>query len=357
MKRIFTLIAAALLCSLSLFAEKVKIGDLYYNLNGDNKTAEVTYENEYPSVNYAGLTTIVIPDSVQYADNYYAVTAIGIEAFHNCPALQSVVIPDNVQTIGESAFYLSEEIKSITLGSGVQTIGGYAFFGCETLVTITIPDNVQSIGENVFAFCSSLQSVAIGSGVQTIGEGTLENCPALATIDVAVGNPAYCSVEGVLFTKDTLTLLQHPTGNARIEYTIPANVQTIGASAFSECQNLQSVTIGNGVQTIGDIAFGGCSALTTIYNYATTPPSIEFYTFSQVPFDECTLYVPAASLTDYQEADGWKEFFLIQTIESIATGIENGEETKGEWTKVISNGQLLIIRDGKTFNAQGTQVK
>ena len=334
MKRIFTLIAAALLCSLSLFAEKVKIGDLYYNLNGDNKTAEVTYENEYPSVNYAGLTTIVIPDSVQYADNYYAVTAIGIEAFHNCPALQSVVIPDNVQTIGESAFYLSEEIKSITLGSGVQTIG----------------------------------------------EGTLENCPALATIDVAVGNPAYCSVEGVLFTKDTLTLLQHPTGNARIEYTIPANVQTIGASAFSECQNLQSVTIGNGVQTIGasafsecqnlqsvtigngvqtigDIAFGGCSALTTIYNYATTPPSIEFYTFSQVPFDECTLYVPAASLTDYQEADGWKEFFLIQTIESIATGIENGEETKGEWTKVISNGQLLIIRDGKTFNAQGTQVK
>jgi hypothetical protein len=37
--------------------------------------------------------------------------------------------------------------------------------------------------------------------------------------------------------------------------------------------------------------------------------------------------------------------------------IGNGERAKGEWTKVLRNGQLLIIRDGKLYNAQGALIK
>lgn len=35
----------------------------------------------------------------------------------------------------------------------------------------------------------------------------------------------------------------------------------------------------------------------------------------------------------------------------------NGEWRKDEWTKVLRDGQLFIVRDGRTYNAQGTRIK
>ena len=51
--------------------------------------------------------------------------------------------------------------------------------------------------------------------------------------------------------------------------TIPDTVTTIGSSAFRDCTNLQSVTIGSGVTSIGDSAFYNCTNLTEINFNAT----------------------------------------------------------------------------------------
>ena len=42
---------------------------------------------------------------------------------------------------------------------------------------------------------------------------------------------------------------------------IGPGVTEIGASAFSDCKGLTSVTIPDGVADIGDLAFSGCSVL------------------------------------------------------------------------------------------------
>ena len=97
--------------------------------------------------------------------------------------------------------------------------------------------------------------------------------------------------QGVVFSQDGTVLIKCndttisecviPDGVIRIEYeafqncrylknvTIPGSIESIthgydGRSRFWDCNNLQSVTIGNGVKEIGDSAFRNCSNLKSV---------------------------------------------------------------------------------------------
>lgn len=61
-------------------------------------------------------------------------------AFENMEKLSSVVVPDNVTSIGENAFAGCSGLESVTLGA-VDAIGANAFNGCENLTSITINSN------------------------------------------------------------------------------------------------------------------------------------------------------------------------------------------------------------------------
>jgi hypothetical protein len=73
-------------------------------------------------------------------------------------------------------------------------------------------------------------------------------------------NPAYSSIEGVLFNKNRTTLIQAP--GAKIgSYAIPEGVTTIATNAFAECFQLTGVRMPNSVTVIEDWAFFGCLKL------------------------------------------------------------------------------------------------
>jgi len=76
-------------------------------------------------------------------------------------------------------------------------------------------------------------------------------------------NPAYSSVDGVLFNKNRTVLIQYPIGKQEKSYTIPSSVTTIGDRAFA-VTSLTSVTIPSSVTSIGDRAFFKCTSLTNI---------------------------------------------------------------------------------------------
>ena len=233
--KIFTLLLAVAASVGTMFAwdyERVQIGDLYYNLDATNQTAEVTSQNsDYPYWSTT-ITTAIIPASVEYNSVTYSVTSIGNSAFFGCTDLTSVTIPNSV-----------------------TSIGGSAFFGCTDLTSVTIPNSVTSIGGSAFYGCTGLTS-----------------------IDVASDNSNYCSVDGVLFNKDKTTLIQYP-GGKQGAYTIPNSVTSIGNYAFEICTGLTSVTIPNSVTSIGHYAFLYCRSLTsvTIPNSVT---SIGYFAFS-----------------------------------------------------------------------------
>ena len=75
-------------------------------------------------------------------------------------------------------------------------------------------------------------------------------------------NPAYSSVDGVLFSKSQDVLVQCP--GARAQYTIPDSVTSIGAAAFAGCNDLTGLVIPHSVTNIGFGTFYGCRNLTSI---------------------------------------------------------------------------------------------
>ena len=75
------------------------IDGIYYNLNSEDKTAEVT--KAYGNPSYSG--SVSIPENITYDGVIYTVKSIGF-AFMNCTDLTSVTIPNSVTSIGVEAF-------------------------------------------------------------------------------------------------------------------------------------------------------------------------------------------------------------------------------------------------------------
>ena len=183
---------------------------------------------------------------------------ISDDAFNRCYEISSVVIPDNVTSIGSSAFY-DCFITNLEIPDSVTRIGESAFEACDILTSVTIGDSVESIGERAFEGCTSLTSVVIPDSVTNICESTFENCTSLAS--VVIGDSVTSIGDSAFYGCTSLTSV-----------VIPDSVKNIGFGAFKHCTSLTSVTIGNGVTSIemsynvtsGDSAFFGCSSLTSI---------------------------------------------------------------------------------------------
>lgn len=111
-KKIFTCFLALVANLGTTFAVKVQIGDLYYNLDSQNNTAEVTYHpwtDTYAREGYK-IDSIVIPSRVSYQSVVYNVVRIGEEAFYTGSSsitsnyIGSITLPSSIQSIGEDAF-------------------------------------------------------------------------------------------------------------------------------------------------------------------------------------------------------------------------------------------------------------
>ena len=100
----------------------------------------------------------------------------------NATELETVIIPDTVEVIGEQAFYGCESLKTVVFGKRVNTISQRAFIDCIALEEIVIPDTVTTLGQRMFNNCTSLKSVTLGSGIFEIGAYTFSNCPELLEI-------------------------------------------------------------------------------------------------------------------------------------------------------------------------------
>ena len=259
-KKLLTLFLALITGTIA-FAHDAVIGNIYYLLDSDTKTATVTYRGNYSDSydgEYSG--SVVIPSSVTRYGITYSVTSIGGSAFYECSSLTSVTIPNSVTSIGGSVFYGCTSLTSITIPNSVTSIGSYAFSGCSKLTSVTIPNSVTSIGANAFSGCTSLTSVNIPNSVTSIGSSVFYGCTSLTSITIP---NSVTSIEDFTFSGcSSLTSI-----------TIPNSVTSIGGSVFYGCSSLTSVTIGNSVTSIAYSVFGRCTSLSTMIFKGENPPN------------------------------------------------------------------------------------
>jgi PKD repeat protein len=231
----------------------------------------------------------------------------------------SYIISNSVTSIGDLAFD-SCNLASITIPASVTNIGNYSFEACSFLAGVTIPDSVTSIGDEAFAVCNDLTAIALPASVTSLGQVPFSDCANMTAITVAAGNPAYASVNGVLYNKAGTLLVEYPDGLTG-GFTIPNGVGDVGLEAFGGCQissviippsvtnieisgffncvNLVSVTMTDGLRAIETGAFEDCYALTGVVLPASLT-SIGFAAFASCN-DLTTVVVPSSvsSVGDY----------------------------------------------------------
>ena len=104
-----------------------------------------------------------------------------------------------------------------------------------------------------------------------------------------------------------------------------------GNYAFRNCDKLAKVTFGSEVSVIGtdyiyNYIFYDCP-LQDEYCEATVPPTINGNVFSN--YSSVNLYVPAASMPQYREADYWRNFkFAMKESVGIYYEVLNESEVK-----------------------------
>lgn len=224
---------------------------------------------------------------------------------------------------GHHLYLNGTEVTDLTVPSGVQQLAQFVFYGCEGLTSVTIPNSVTSIGWSCFSGCTNLKTVNLGSGLTSIanyafaGSTTLTSLTCLATTPPTMSastvfTDATYSGASLTVPKDHLSdyqsanywsnfssILEAPynfmvdgiyykiTGSNTVEVTykdsnynsysgsvnIPSSVTfngtnyqvtAIGNHAFSQSENLTSVTIPPTVTLIDTEAFGYCSGLTRV---------------------------------------------------------------------------------------------
>ena len=208
--------------------------------NKETGTFTVRKQEDFGKVNRCKtkIKKIIIGENIE---------TIGESAFLNCTALHSIDLK-NVKTIGASAFQGCEALDSIDL-KNVETIGKDAFWGCKVLKNdIILNNNVKTVEEYAFSCCKALQSINL-KNVETIRKYAFSGCKSLQKIDLSgvtnIGEAAFFEC----------TKLQSIILNKKVE--------TIGKHAFFECEALTNINL-EGVTNIGKSAFSGCEALQSI---------------------------------------------------------------------------------------------
>ena len=278
--------------------QQVQIGEWYYNLDTENLTAEVS-----SPVNKT-LTEITIPASVDYESTTYGVTTIGEHAFYRCDSLRTISIPNSITRIDECAFYMCWNLQSITIPASVENIGKYAFHGCLSLLSI----------------------------------------------NVASDNTTYCSIDGILFSKDRTTLICYPNGKEGA-YTIPDHVTVINSAAFMLCFQLTSITIPNSITHISEHAFYQCIALTsvTLPNHLT---HIEQWAFSDC-IELQSIVIPESVISIEKHAFGHCEKLTSVYIPAGVTflGTEEGDANGTAFCACLSMTSINVSSENPNFSS------
>ena len=143
--------------------------------------------------NYESLLNVTIPSSVTLDGVELTVNSIGSEAFYGCEQIETLIVPQGIETIGRSAFSGCSKMKSIAFPSSLKTIEDYAFNDSHNLSEIVIPEGVNSIGDHAFERAGSWNprpfKIELPSTLTDIGEYAFFDCYYLSAIISHIVSP------------------------------------------------------------------------------------------------------------------------------------------------------------------------
>ena len=179
------------------------------------------------------------------------ITEIGEEAFCGCIGVKEMVIPESCVIIGKGAFAQMTGLEDITFPSDLEELPSRALVGCK-IKNVNLPQNLKSIGGSAFSACYDLETIVLPDSLEVIGERAFNSCTALKSIKL----PTHLKEIGEeAFTKSGIEFVEFPN-----------SLETIGRNAFNQCESLIGVRINENLNNIGTSVFGSCIRLAEIIN-------------------------------------------------------------------------------------------
>lgn len=243
----------------------------------------------------ASLETVEITNPVE----------IGSRSFADCTSLSVLTGSDKVTLIGERAFADCPRLTTFTFGESLTEIGMQAFTA-SGLASVNLDEcrRLASVGPWAFANMPDLTSVRMGT-VREIGEGVVFDCPRLADFHASEGAvtiPAYA------YAKDT---------GMDTTYMFPPTTAEIGAYALYGMTQISTLTLPESVEYIGDHAMKDMTALKSLTVSTSEVPALGEGVWDGVNQADAYLFVPKGAGPDYDSADQWKEFTVVEAVTGV----------------------------------------
>ena len=220
----------------------------------------------------------------------------------------------------------SNSIESVEISNGITSLAPQAFQNCSYLKTITIPKSVTVFGEDSvgnggqFEYCSSLSSVIFedGSQLTNIPSNAFSNCSNLQSITIpksvtVFGEDSDGNGDQFCFCS-SLTSVTFEDGS---------QLTNISSFAFSYCSNLQSIVIPKSVTIFGEgsngygYQFASCSSLSSV----TFEDGSQLTNISSYAFNNCnnlqSIVIPK-SVTIFGE-DSYGDGYQFASCSSLSS--------------------------------------
>ena len=244
----------------------------------DYDMSEGEYIDKYGvKYNSARTKLVKLTDNLIHYDIPPTTKVICNNAFYNCSELKSISIPDSVELIGEIDFWEDDEFEEFVvspLNRHFTTIEGVLYSKDKTKIIkfpiaksisyFSIPLSVSHIETDAFQCCKFVKSILIPHSVNRIHFSAFNECKNLEELIVDEKNKEFCSIDGVLYSKDKRKILRFPIAKKESDYQIIDGVEMIVSMAFDTCINLENVIIPESVTQIGFKAFFNCEKLTQL---------------------------------------------------------------------------------------------
>ena len=252
----FTFLIVCLFISTEIWAIEVTLNGISYDLNISTRTA---------SVSGSTLENVIVPETINYDDVTYDVTAITKTAFHNNNTIKTFKSSSIKEIQGYENSY--GEYKG-SYGSETPAIG--AFASASNLVEVYI-DNIEKIGAAAFFNDTNLKKIYVGNSLKQISEIAFSYCTSLKYIVI-------------------------PSSITNIYLTSGANVWYGIKATFAQCPQLTIICLNEGFVCVKDNVFTSPYELpqtvypssffsfrANVFEYSGITPSID-YTFNGIGF-------------------------------------------------------------------------
>lgn len=366
MKNIFLksrLVVLANFLFLSVSAQDFEVDGIYYNVTSiEDLEVEVTsygdnhYNDEYDEHKYSG--DIVIPETVTYKNRKLSVTSIGGWAFYGCSGLTSVDIPDGVTSIGEYAFYYCSGLTPVDIPNSVTSIGEGAFSHCDTIEEFIFPAGIQDYPTELFGSYDEYVDNYFGTIVNKLH---ISDSPNALNLSYLYGEyPVYYFEPYYLNLNELYIGRKLDIDSKGRSYVLPRTLEKV---EIGGCLKSDVICNYNSINDIGPtniktIIYGDSIAVITdpvttaseIYLRSTTPPETDEWENSN--YLNSILYVPQGTLTVYQNADVWKNFWDIREW-NATTDVKSPTIDNADAADISIDGKQVTV----TTNNPGTRVQ